>query len=231
MWIVGTTCLVAALVAGFAIGWPTGLAGLDSVVLAAVLPAILTGVAGGAGALVLHRLKGTDVQADKFLIGVTSGSVALFAGSFILGTFMGNYSNELASVKQVKQVEDATEKILRVRYEYIRRCTEQFVRINRIREEASSNDEGPKLEPLKLSHVCIAVEGNRAERSPVASIFAGKNVIYLSTELEQAHYEYVEECTLSQGLDYFKRVARQQSPGTIEDVCPDLGAKYWEVAS
>ena len=230
MWLTGATCLVAASAIGFAIGWPTGLVGLDSEVLAAVLPAILTAVAGGAGTLVFRRLKEEDSDTNTRLIRVSGGSVALFSVLFVAGTVVGDFSNKRGSVDELNQVLVANEKILEQRIDYARRCMEEWARLNHIRDQASASVDTLQLEPLRLDQVCIAIKGRKGEEIPLVSILEGTNIVHISRLVERKHYKYLEECTFKQVQDIVARKnnkGNNQADRTIEDVCPDLGIKHW----
>ena len=81
--------ILASISTGVAVGWSVGQAGLDSAVLAAVLPVIITSIAGGAGAVVLKIMKRRNSTQDsheyrRLVVGASAVVIAFSMGIIYL---------------------------------------------------------------------------------------------------------------------------------------------------
>ena len=86
---------LAAILTGTAIGLSVGHAGLDSDVLAAVLPVIITGIVGGAAAVVLRLMSHWPEEARKpsfeirEVVRVATMAVVAFSIAYVAGMYSG----------------------------------------------------------------------------------------------------------------------------------------------
>ena len=157
--------LLAAISTGAAVGWSTGQAGLDSAVLAAVLPVIITSIAGGAGAVVLkimgHRWKESTPLSpedrkvvvvaarapeparpgrvlsleDRKVVVVAAFVVIAFSIAYVAGAYIGHNMKNQAALATEQRI--AVDLVTR-QYEYLKRCTGQLKRLNAMRQKANA---------------------------------------------------------------------------------------------
>lgn len=179
-WLSPVLIILAASTTGLAIGWSTGMTGLDSTVLAAVLPVILTGVAGGAGAVVVkiasawREEPGKSGAAERRLVMFAAIAVICFSTTFLSGTILG--ANIHARVEERNSTEavkgkNQREKIrITQRYEYLVRCTGEFVRLNDLRKKANDENSQLNLEPLTIDQVCIGLTLPISSRTPLVAL-------------------------------------------------------------
>lgn len=211
--------VLAGVSTGLAIGWSTGQAGLDSDVLAAVLPVILTSVAGGAGTAVIwiarNRPKnpGEFGDAERRLAILASVTVIAFSAAYLVGTVVGKNVNEQARLQKEYG-------ILETSYDYLVRCTGQLVRLNKLRKEARYDNADLNLEPLILDQVCIGLARRASSERPLVALVDDGGFLPPSPDMEKRHYEFLETCTLDQAA----AISGDQTPVTIGQVCPALVA-------
>lgn len=227
--------LLAAISVGAAIGLSVGHTGLDSAVLAAVLPVIITGVAGGAAAVVLkifgsHRKKtSSSPSADRETVAIAALAVIAFSFSYVAGMYQGGYLENYWSVENERRLraefEENRASLVAQRYEYVVRCTNELNRLNAIRQEASRVG-ALDLEPLKVGQVCIALPDGASDERPLIALAGMKGFVPLSPKTESEHYEFLLRCSFEQA-----RVAKsrtQNNAGGVSDstriwqVCPAL---------
>ena len=130
-WVHILTLMLAVSSLGLIIGWFVGQSGADSVVLAAVLPAILS-IGGG---FIVFRVATRNGSEDHNHGIATNLSVFLFTAFLFFGTLIGNYSKWKADSD------------LTWRYKYFRDCSEMELRINAGRKSL-------ELDPLKSETFC-----------------------------------------------------------------------------
>lgn len=215
--------LLSAISVGAAIGLSVGHAGLDSTVLAAVLPVIITGVAGGAAAAVF-RINGNRQEnsedssladRDRKAIVVAAWVVIVFSTTYLAGVYVGiNLETKWSSQNALafdRYLARERENAVARRYDYVKRCTEELNRLNAIRQKA--NDEGNLvLEPLTVEQVCIALPNGASGETPLVSLAGVTELAPLSLAKEGDHYQFLESCSLEQAaaiLEY-----RNQSGGS-----------------
>ena len=215
LWRVPLLVLLAALSTGLTVGWSTGQAGLDSGVLAAVLPVILTGVTGGAGAIVLrfanrpHSPSGDPALGNGLVVLATMAVIIFSVGYFggaVTGRNMSDHAKEKAQTDLVAR-----------QYTYVVRCTEELVRLNNLRQTLNEAEKKFNLELLTLAQVCIALTRSTSPQHPLVAVAEGEWALPLSPATEKKHYEFLEECTSKQA-DAHKADGKQ----TIGHVCPAL---------
>ena len=222
----GTLLIVlAAISTGAAVGWSTGQAGLDSAVLAAVLPVIITSIAGGAGAVVLKimsRRREESTQPsyeDRKVVVVAAVVVITFSIAYVAGASVGRNMKNQAAFATERQI--AVDLVTR-QYEYLKRCTGQLRRLNAIRQKANANNkDGLALEPLTADQVCIALpDGASSVEGPLVALADKKGFVALSPETERTHYDFLERCSIEQAI------VNRSKPGDakvkIGWVCPAL---------
>lgn len=230
--------IFAALTSGFAVGWTVGYAGLDSAVLAAVLPVILTGIAGGAGAVAIksvsgwrwRKITGESSAAEWRLVVLAAGTVISFSTAFLFGTFVGAHGHEEARNKNADQAVAAAVRLEEIRvgqrHEYLVRCTDELVRLNSLREKANvASNSNLNLEPLTIGQVCVGLVLPAPSKNPLLALIHDDGFSRLLSDTEKEHYEYIEKCTLDQAA---AQAAANSTPGahasvTIGQVCPALG--------
>ena len=187
--------VLAAATTGFVVGWTTGQAGLESAVLAAVLPVILAGVGGSAGAILIRRVTlGSEAQEgtgtkDRLLTALMAGAVLLFSASFLLGTASGEAANEAARIRESNEADKVAAEKRKIhttqRYEYLVRCTNELVRLNNLRRKASSSNSTVRLEPLTTGQVCIALRPPISSRPALIALTNNADPMRLSSETEK----------------------------------------------
>ena len=128
---------------GFAAGLLTGQTGADSTVVAAVLPALLTGIGGGLLALTL-KTHNND-WAPNYVI--TSASIALFSVSLVAGVYLALYTKDIVayddSIKQRHRYVDA----LAFRRRSLEQCSKNEYIVNTSRKALG-------LAPLSFENFC-----------------------------------------------------------------------------
>ena len=139
--------LIATVSLGSTTGFLTGQSGVDSTVLAAVLPAIITG--GGWALLVYHLRRGGESgglhkNRERALV---SGMVVLFSVSLILGAHSGLYVKELYDVKNYNRL---------IQYEDRHRQKRRRILLECLGDELVVNDARRALgmEPLPPDVIC-----------------------------------------------------------------------------
>lgn len=230
----GTLLIVfAAISTGAAVGWSTGQAGLDSVVLAAVLPVIITSIAGGAGAVVLKIMsrgasrslvsRGREGSTQpsyegRKVVVVAAVVVIAFSISYMGGAIVGrNMKNQAAFAAERQIAFD----LVTHQYEYLRRCTGQLRRLNTIRREVNRNSKDDSaLELLTTDQVCIALPDGAPDEGPLVALANKKRFVALSSETEKAHYEFLERCsTIQASVNFGKPMDAKVKIGWV---CPAL---------
>lgn len=221
----GTFLIVLATIStGATVGWSTGQAGLDSAVLAAVLPVIITSIAGGAGIVVLKIMSHRQEEStqppyeDRKVVVVASVVVIAFSSAYVAGAIIGRNMKNQAAFATERQI--AVDLVTR-QYEYLRRCTGQLRRLNAIRQEANtSNEDGLALEPLTADQVCIALPDGAWDEGPLVALADKKGFVALSPETERTHYDFLERCSIEQAI------VNRSKPGGVKVkigwVCPAL---------
>ena len=128
--------LLAAAALGFAPGYLTGLSGSDVVVLAAILPAIVT---VGAGALLAYRSKVSPA--------LISGVILMFSACLVIGVNLGE-SVLISSEERLYlgQMEFDT-KNLNIRRSYLQVCSEEQWKVNISRSALLQP-------PLRIEDIC-----------------------------------------------------------------------------
>ncbi|MCY4458956.1 MAG: hypothetical protein OXC26_00920 [Albidovulum sp.] len=190
-----------------------------------MLPAVLTGIGGGAGAILLKKIGSTFDTQERVLVSVIAGIVTSFSVFFVVGTVVGVVANERAQIRETNeavriQVDSIRQRITQ-RYEYLTRCTDELTRLNEIRRKASASH---SLEPLTISQVCIVLDPATSLDRPLVSLPEDTEILRLSRKTEDEHYEYLERCTVSQARVNTERMNLQLKPLTIDQVCPALGS-------
>lgn len=227
-----TLIVLAAASIGLTIGWSTGQAGLDSDVLAAVLPVILTGVAGGAG-LAVHKITitrrevpGEAKDADRRLVILASGIVIAFSTAYLVGTIVGRKVSESAQTEKERgtlvEFVQAERDGISWRYDYLVRCTRKLARLNSIRERSNAERDGLNLEPLTFGQVCIGLVRGASSERPLAALADARAVLKLPHQTEKRHYEFLDTCSLNQSAANSHAVANGLATVTIGKVCPAL---------
>lgn len=216
--------MLAAISTGVAVGWSTGQAGLDSEVLAAVLPVIIASIPGGAGAVVLkimsRRLEESTQPSYENLKMVVVAAIVVIAFSitYVAGAYIGRNMKNQAAFATEQQI--AVDLVTR-QYEYLKRCTGQLNRLNAIRRKANADDnDGLALEPLSVDQVCIALPDGASDEGPLVALADKKGFVALSPETERTHYDFLERCSIEQAI------VNRSKPGDakvkIGWVCPAL---------
>ena len=225
---------LAAATIGLAIGWSTGQAGFDSIVLAAVLPVMLTGIAGAAGAFFIRNAgrwserPGVLRPADFGQIMAPAVIVVSFSTAFILGTFVGAYlekkgDNAAAREALVAATRLEQSRVAR-RYEYLVRCTNEFARLNRLREKANHVSSELDLEPLTIGQVCMGLVPPTSPERPLIAVVDDGGSLGLPPVVEKEHHDYLERCSLDQAAEILARESETDTHLTIGHVCPALVA-------
>ena len=117
------TAGAALAVLGGGVGWFVGQSGSDAVVLAAVLPAVLSG--GG----VLIVLRSEDRYEHRHGI-IVNASVAVFVAFIVLGSLLGN-ANRLKTEEENLSKELEGEQ--KYRATYLEQCSNQELKVNNVR--------------------------------------------------------------------------------------------------
>ena len=144
---------LAAATFGIAVGYLTGVSGPDAVVLAAVLPAILsvTGIAAG--------FLSTRGDGGKFHIGAVSGLIVLFSIGLIVGTVFGAWARADRQVVELNkartQLEEDRQAASSRHIEELKNCT--ILEFKMKVQRASLN-----LSPLTIWQVCPFLHGQHA---------------------------------------------------------------------
>ena len=217
--------VLAAISTGAAVGWSTGQAGLDSVVLAAVLPVIITSIAGGAGAVVLKimspRGEGstTPLYEGRKVVVIAALVVIAFSIAYMAGAQIGRNMQNQAALATERQI---AEDLVKRQYEYLTRCTGQLIRLNAIRREVNRETEGNSaLEPLTMDQVCIALPDGAANEGPLVALTDERGfVALLSSKTEYNHYDFLEDCSSEQSRVNLSM--SRDAKVTIGEVCPAL---------
>ena len=150
-----TTLVISAPVfLGTAAGWLTGQTGADSTVVAAVLPAVLT---GGGGALLAFKLKtdGKDWHQDFV---VASAFVTVFSLFLVVGTYLGMGLEERAAEEDIVSALEAEENAREInrrqsamdldfRYKFLEECSRKEAIINASRKVLG-------LQPIPTEVIC-----------------------------------------------------------------------------
>ena len=97
--------MVAPAFLGGAAGWLTGQTGADSTVVAAVLPAVLT---GGGGALLAFKLKADSNGWQQELL-VVCGFVVVFSTCLVAGTYAALAMEKKAAAEERRVAEEQAE--------------------------------------------------------------------------------------------------------------------------
>ena len=128
---------------GFAAGLLTGQTGADSTVVAAVLPALLTGIGGGLLALALKIHNG---DWTPYYV-ITGASIALFSVSLVAGVYLALYAKETVAyddaIKQRHRYVDA----LAFRRRALEQCSKNEYMVNESRKALG-------LTPLSFDIFC-----------------------------------------------------------------------------
>ena len=221
------TCLIwlTAILMGMVIGLSVGHAGLDSNVLAAVLPVIITGTVGGAAAVVLRFMSHIRKAA-----GVATVAVIAFLIGYVMGIYSGRFLENHWSLGIERQT---VESLVTRHYGYVRRCTGQLKRLNNIRQMVNEKSD-LALEPLTVDQVCIALPDGVPDEMPLVSLVGMRGFVLVSSETEAQHYEFLESCSLKQAAAIVKQSEGQggdahRVPGSIDigRVCPALAIPAW----
>lgn len=221
----GLLIVLAAISTGAAVGWSTGQARLDSRVLAAVLPVIITSIAGGTGAVVLKIINGQrdgttpPPQGNRKVVVIAALVVTTFSITYMAGVHIGRIMNDQATLANEQRI---AMELVRRQYEYLTRCTRQWKRLNAIRRAVNEKSEDKSaLEPLTINQVCIALPDGTWDEGPLVALADDKGLVaLLSDETEEVHYKTLEQCSRDQ--------ARLNSTRTGEPkvrigwVCPAL---------
>ena len=209
---------LTAILMGAVIGLSVGHAGLESGVLAAVLPVIITGTVGGAAAVVLRFMSHIRKAA-----GLATVAVIAFLIAYAVGMYGGRILESRWSQSNVER--------LVTRYHgYVRRCTGQLKRLNAIRQ--SANEKALlALEPLTVDQVCIALPDGVPEEVPLVSLVGMRGFVLMSSKTETEHYKFLERCSITQSA--MQREGQgddaHRVPGSIDigRACPALAIPAW----
>ena len=126
--------LVATLVFGWVVGYFVGQSDSDAMILAAVFPAVLSGI----GLLVVFKSATDKEHGARILLSL---SLVVFSLSLYWGSMAENAKKaEPESYNNLRQA-------LKDQYEYLKRCSVAELRINSFREKL-------KLQPLASSLFC-----------------------------------------------------------------------------
>lgn len=221
----GLLIVLAAISTGTAVGWSTGQAGLDSRVLAAVLPVIITSIAGGAGAVVLKIMNGQKdgttppPQGNRKVVVIAALVVTTFSITYMAGVQIGRIMNEQATLANEQRI--AMELVER-QYKYLTRCMGQLKRLNAVRRATNEKSEGKSaLEPLTINQVCIALPDGTWDEGPLVALADDKGLVaLLSEETEEGHYKTLEQCSHDQAR--LNRTRTEELKVRIGWVCPAL---------
>lgn len=157
----------APVALGIATGLLTGQTGVDSTVVAAVLPAVLT---GGGGALLAFKLKtDNDGWARDYL--VASAAVVLFSISLVLGVYSALYINDRAAYEQSTA---ATKEAIAAHELWRKHLVEDLVFRKKMIEQCSKNEalvnagrRALALPPLPTDAFCDSDQLNRPNIPPL----------------------------------------------------------------
>lgn len=221
----GLLIVLAAISTGTAVGWSTGQAGLDSRVLAAVLPVIITSIAGGAGVVVLKIMNGQrdgttpPPQGNRKVVVIAALVVTTFSITYVAGVHIGRIMNNQATLADERQI--AMDLVSR-QYEYLTRCMGERKRLNTIRRAANEKSEDKlALEPLTINQVCIALPDGTWDEGPLVALADDKGLVaLLSEETEKRHYEILEQCSRKQAR--LNSTRTEEPKVRIGWVCPAL---------
>ena len=132
------TAATAVAVLGWVVGWFVGQSGSDATVLAAVLPAVLS----GGGFLIVLRSEERYTPRDGIIVNLL---VVVFVVLLLFGSSWGRFDLEKDDAEALKQTlkreseyreqEDSKhrKRELQFRDEYLKNCSAQEVRVNSLR--------------------------------------------------------------------------------------------------